>query len=493
MIKILKLLNPQPPIAGLEINDLSLRYLVIKAGQPKIYSVKLEPGVVIEAKLQNKEAFLKALLNLRTQITKKTKEKLFVVLNISASNVYSQIFDLPKVAENNLEEAVQLNLQMISPINISEAYYDCQKVGENKGENKIEIAGAFIYKNIIDDFSEMFLKANFVIVAVEFVPLAITKLVKDLALDFDKQASYILFHISSDGLNFLIIRNSNLYFNYFTSWRSLKGEKRYITLEEFRAVVIDETKKILAFYNRNWADPIRSFLIFVQGLGAEIKEIITKNLSLEVQEVAFKKFSKLAYIWLPALGSSLRGQVDRSEDNIISLTSTGTEEEFRRQLFITFVHLWQKIVFSFLAFMIVTILAADMFLFTRVNMLQQDKDLITTYNQEELNKLQTQAKEFNEKLALLKKARSEASSWSSLFLKIKTIAAQDNIEILKLVIESDQKTIGINARATDEKKAAAFKQRLVNEAQFKEVSMPLSHIQPVSENLIRFYISFKIN
>ncbi|PIU99251.1 hypothetical protein COS59_00730 [Candidatus Wolfebacteria bacterium CG03_land_8_20_14_0_80_36_15] len=493
MIKILKLLNPQPPIAGLEISDLSLRYFIVKAGQPKIYSVKLEPGVVVEGKLQNKEAFLKALLNLRAQITKKTKQKLFVILNISASNVYSQIFDLPKVAEDNLEEAVQLNLQMISPINISEAYYDCQKVGESKEKNKIEIAGAFIYRNIIDDFSEMFLKANFVIVAVEFVPLAITRLVKELALNFDKQASYILFHISSDGLNFLIIRNDNLYFNYFTSWRSLKGEKRYISPEEFRTVVIDETKKILSFYNRNWADPIRSFLIFAQGLSAEIKEITTKDLSLEVQEVAFKKFSKLEYVWFPVLGSSLRGLIDRSEDNIISLASTGTEEEFKRQLFITFVHLWQKIVFSFLAFIIATISAADIFLFARVNMLQQNKALITTYNQEELNRLQTQAKEFNKNLVLLKKARSEAPSWSSLFLKIKTIAAQDNIEILKLVIESDQKTIGINARATDEKKAAGFKQRLINEVQFKEVSMPLSNIQPVSENLINFYISFKLN
>jgi len=492
MIKILKLLNPEPPIAGLEINDLSLRYFIVKAGQPKIYSVKLEPGVVVEGKLQNKEAFLKALLNLRNQITKKSKEKLFVILNISANNVYFQIFDLPNVALNNLEEASQLNLQMISPIDISEAYYDCQKIGEIKEENKIEIAGAFIYKNIIDDFSELFLKANFVIVAVEFVPLAIARLVKELALNFDEKANYILLYLSSDGLNFLIIRNGNLYFNYFTSWRSLKGEKRYLGLEEFRAVVVDETKKILSFYNRNWTEPIKAFLIFAQGLSDEIKEIITKNFSLEVQEITLKKYSKLEYVWSPALGSYLRGLIDRSEDNIISLASTGTEEEFRRQLFITFVRLWQKIVLSFLIFIIVAVFAANMFLFARVNMLQQNKDLINIRNQEEINELQAKVKEFNDRVALLKKVRGEIFSWSDFFSKIKAIASQDDIEILKLVVDSDQKSINIFAKATDEKKAEAFRQKLANEAQFQEVVMPLSHIQPISENLINFYISFKL-
>ena len=407
MLKALKLLNPQPLIGGVEISDHFLRYLILKGGQPKFYSVKLDPGIVIEGKLQNKDAFLKALLNLRQQITKKAREKLFVILNISAANVYSQIFDLPKVAEENLEEAAQLNLQMISPISTSEAYYDCQKIGENLAEGKIEIAGAFIYKNIIDDFSEVFLKANFVVVAVEFLPLAIARVMKDLAVNFDNQAPYIVFYLSSDGLNFLIVKNSNLYFNYFTSWRSLKGEKRYLSLDEFRAVIIEETKKILSFYNRNWSEPIKSFILMAQGLNSEVKEIITKEFSLTTEEVTLKKFNQVGQNFFPALGSALRGQIDRSEDTIISLASTGTEVEFRRQMFIAFIHLWQKIAFSFLIFIIASLSVTDVFLSKRLTNLQNDKNSINFSNQEEFNNLQSQAKDFNKKVALLSAAKKE--------------------------------------------------------------------------------------
>ncbi len=134
-----------------------------------------------------------------------------------------------------------------------------------------------------------------------------------------------------------------------------------------------------------------------------------------------------------------------------------------------------------------------MFLFTRLITLQEDKDLIKIQNQQELNELQAQVKQFNQKITLLSKARNEVFPWSNFFLKIKTIAAQQNVEILRIAIESDQKSISLNARATDEKKAADFKQSLMNEPQFKDVIMPLAGIQSGIGNLIDFYITFKID
>ena len=493
MIKILKLLNPQPSIGGLEITDFALRLLIFKAGQAKTYSVKLEPGIVVEGKLQNKENFLKALSELRSQITKKAKKKIFVILNISAANIYSQVFDLPSIAEKNLEEAAKLNLQMISPIDVSEAYFDCQKVGENKPEDKIEIAGAFVYKNVIDAFSEVFLKANFVIVAIEYMPLAISRIVKDQASNFDKLASYILFQLNSDGLNFLIIKNSNLYFNYFTSWRSLKGEKRYISLEEFRSVVIDETKRILSFYNRNWTDQIKSFLVIAQGLNSEVENIIGKNFPFQAEEVILKKFNRIDPAWFGSLGSALRGLMDRSEDSIISLTSTGTEEETRRYTVITFIQLWQKIVFSFLAFILVVLGATDAFLNNRIKSLDATSKSITIVsNKNEVINLQNQAKEFNQKVNLLVSAKSDVFLWSNFFTKIKDFASKNSVDISRIAVQGDGKSVTINGRAATEKQATGFKESLNNDSQFTGVNMPLAGIKPSSANSIEFYIYLKI-
>lgn len=493
MNKILKLLNPQPSIGGLEITDFALRLLIFKAGQAKTYSVKLEPGIVVEGKLQNKENFLRALLELRSQITRKAKKKIFVILNISAANVYSQVFDLPSIAEKNLEEASKLNLQMISPIDISEAYFDCQKVGENKPEDKIEIAGAFVYKNIIDTFSEVFLKANFMIVAIEYMPLAISRTVKDLASNFDKLASYILFQISPDGLNFLIIKNSNLYFNYFTSWRSLKGEKRYISLEEFRSAVVDEIKRILSFYNRNWVDQIKSFLVIAQGLNSEVENIISKNFPFQAEEVTLKKFDRVDSVWFGSLGSALRGLMERSEDNIISLSNTGTEEEFKRHMVITFIKLWQKIVFSFLAFVLIVLGATDTFLNSRIKNLDvTNKSITIINNKDEFLSLQAQAKEFNQKVNLLANAKSDVFLWSDFLAKIKNLASQNEVDISRIAVQGDGKSVTINGRAATEKQATSFKESLNNNFQFTGVNMPLAGIKPSSANSIEFYVYLKI-
>ena len=110
-----RFLNPPPKISGLEITDSKLRYVAITDGRVKHLSYRLPAGTVEGGAIKDKNKFTSALIEFHKQIARPRK-LINVVVSISATNVYTQIFNLPYVAKSKLAEAAQLNLQMISPI-----------------------------------------------------------------------------------------------------------------------------------------------------------------------------------------------------------------------------------------------------------------------------------------------------------------------------------------------------------------------------------------
>src|SRR3990167_6970625 len=196
--KILKLFSYQPLIGGLEINDFDLRFIHIKKGNVFPASVKLEPETVKDGKIQNRQNFLKALNQLHSQITNYSRKKICVIATIPDNNVYAQIFNLPESAEAQLEEAAKLNLQMISPIDFERAYSDWQAVGKSR-ENGLEILGAFIHSELIDELDDSLREANFAPVAIEFSSLSLARLASELGEAINPQNPFILFNVGANA------------------------------------------------------------------------------------------------------------------------------------------------------------------------------------------------------------------------------------------------------------------------------------------------------
>jgi hypothetical protein len=484
--KFFNVINPQPLIGGLEVGDSDLKFLLVKGSNFVSTSVKLPVGTIIEGKIKDKESFKASLLKLHSQITPKQKKKIYAVLNISDADVYTQTFNLPAAAAGNLEEAARLNLQMISPTDFSTVYADWQKIGEiDIDGGQLEILGAFANRQIIDDYVECLKETNFVVAAVEFSSLAISRLVSKS----ENGNPFILFRLDAGGLSFSLIKNNNLYFNRFVSWPAT--EERSISLGALKDLIVRETQRVLNFAGKFFPqDQIKDILLIAPALEDKISQIIAENFSVSSRRFTLES-TKMSSDWFGVFGSASRGLTSRAKDIFISLASVGTEEEFRRHRIINFIKIWRNIILTSFSFVLMIFIAADIFLAKTVGSLNnQIANLTNQPDQNVFNKIEEDAKNFNAKIELALKAKNQVSDWAPFLEKIKNLTGGE-IEIDRIFIQSKDAPILFNGRAASEKAIIDFKTVLEKEPEFKEINLPLAGIVPTVDGKFQFSITFE--
>lgn len=501
--RLLSILNPQPIIAGLAISDTDLKFLSLEGNKMVSASVKLPAGVITEGKIKEREGFKSALLNLRSQISRRKNKKLYVIINVPDINIYAQVFNLPMAAANNLEEAVGLNLKMISPSDFSTVYADWQKVGETSIDGgQLEILAAFISRQIIDEIINCLKETNFVVVAVEFSALALSRLVQGLG---NIAESCLLIFLDSAGLSFVLIKNHNLYFNHFVAWPIEKN--RQISWDFLREIVLSETQKVLNFSEGHWPGQLKNFLLVTPALEKKISQILTENFSMPVQKISLptklavddewsitnSQLPSLSNGWFSVLGSTLRGLIPRSKDIIISLASIGTEQEFRQHQLIGFSKLWRNIILTTFSFITLCFIGLNVFLTETADSLQKRLTAFVRPPEiEEINKLQNEAKRFNSMVEVALQSEKEIIDWVSFLEKIGNLAGTE-IFVDRIFIQSLDMPVLFNGRAVSENNILNFKSSLEAEPGFQGVELPLASISAPTDGLFKFSINFKID
>lgn len=476
---LLELIAHDFSIGGLEITDLGLRFVQIKGGSTSSYYLKLEQGVVKDGKIQDKEKFLSSLISLRNQIANQISlsknKKIYAVVNIPDNNVYVQMFNLPQVASANFEEAVQLNLRMISPIDFDNAYSDWQLL--NAKGAQLELLGAFAQKAIIDEIENLLKESGFIPAAIEFPGISIARLIADLGEDIDVQKAYIIMHIGANGLSFNLVKGGNLYFNHFVSWQSVYEDKRVVPFDSFKELVVEEIKRVSSFYANHWGGQIEDFILITYGLEQDIIKIIAQNFSFKIKQFSVKKYKEIGASYYNVLGSALRGEIARSKDNFISLASIGTEKEFDEQRIFDFIKIWRNVFASALLIMAAIFGLTDAFLIKITKSLEAQISLtINRSSDDDVKKLQEEAERFNKKIDIISKAYGQQSNWSAFLEKINNFANAANVKILRIYNQSMSEPITINASAASDSAATDFERILKNDSQFSDVVLPLDKI-----------------
>ncbi len=503
--KIIKILNPIPEIGGVEISDSAVKFALAKDDKSVFTSLNLALGIVSEGKVLDKNKLKEALMGLHSRITPKLKKKIYAVVNIPDDNIYAQSFNLPTAASDNLEEAAKLNLQMISPMDFSTVYSDWQKIGEIKFDGgQLEILGAFVSGGIVDDIIECLKEANFVVVAVEYAGLALSRVA---AAALPQSPDFVLMHLGANGLNFIFVKNSNFYFSHFAPWP--KNEERQIKMSVVEEMVVSETQRTLNFVGSHWPETqIKNIFFSTPVLEEKIAEIISKNFGLTAQKVVLpanlkdlagqwsvndKQIISLGSDWFSALGSALRGLIPRSKDIIISLASAGTEEEFRQYRIVNFTKMWRNAVLTSLSLILISFISVDMFIISMVKSIDsQLSNLANLSVSQEITNLQKLAKDFNAKVDLALKAKEGIYNFSPIIEKLMGFAGEKNIIIDRIFIQSKNSDILFNGRANDFQNIIDFKTKIESDSQFKEVIMPPAGVIMDSGGKASFNITFKI-
>jgi len=493
IFSFLQRLSSQPLVGGLEISDSAIRFLQIEGEKTKTASLRLPPGIILDGKINDRQNFLAALKAVHLQLIKsKTNQKIHAVISLPAPVVYSQSFNIPIISQENIKEAAELNLQMISPISLEKAYSDWQVVNPDIGHQK-GILGAFTEKVIVDDYDSCVRESGFSPVAFEFPALSLARLIKELGPTIDQDKAYLLVNVSTDGLNFLILRKGELYFNHFLFWRTLQGEKKQIVFADFKNIISQEIQKIINFVSTDFGALLEGVIIMASAMEKEVGEIIKEEFGLKTIPLRLRRYSDFSAVWFVAFGSALRGLIPRRQDILISLSSHNVIEEFYHEQALSFIVLWRNVFFVSLAVLLIAFGGIDVF-FTRIqkNAKNQISALITYPQVQEVAKLREEAKFFNESVALVSAIKESVPKWSPFFEKLSELAG-NQIVLDRIFIQSLTTPIKIQGRADNKEAIINFKNTLSAQPNFRDIYLPLTSIQPTADRRMSFELSFVLS
>src|SRR6266404_8993185 len=167
--KVLSILRVTSVAHGLEISDTALRLVYMNKSKWQMKSVRMSPGVMEKGKIKDYSGFVTAMKELRSSVLQdfEKRKKINIIVSLSSLNIYSQVFNLPLIEGENLEKAIDLNIQMVSPVEAKEVYSGWQILAGGEAASRLDILVAFADRSTVDDVTKGLFEAGFVVMAME--------------------------------------------------------------------------------------------------------------------------------------------------------------------------------------------------------------------------------------------------------------------------------------------------------------------------------------
>ena len=492
--KIIRKISPIEISGGLSVSDSAIRYIRFNedGAVEERTSLRLPTGAVSEGKIINNEIVAGALIALRNKIKISSPNKIEVIFSLESESIYSQLFVLPPLQESLFSEAVELNAQAISPIDIKTAYYSYQVAGlqGKTTSDGCDLLGAFIKASVADDWISVCKAAGFIPVAVEFQTLSIARAVTELAQVRESGITMVI-SIASEGVNFIVIKNNNLYFDHFYPWKFIQEKDKSISIEKIKQVILDEANKVTNFATTKFGGALSSIRISAESVSEAIVAALKEQYpTIPIAEITVQG-KKAPSLWLATLGAAKRGLLLRSEDTMISLTPQQVIEEYKNNQIIEMICLWRKIATITLSFFLVIFSLGNLFLRqVSVDAGQQILRGLSPEEEQELNIFRERANEFNSSLALIKDARALENSIYPFLSKILTTG--EDIQITRLSFKDIDSPVELRGSAPSSIAATQFQRRLDAEPNITELRLPIADLVATSDGRVMFVMSFRI-
>jgi hypothetical protein len=488
---ILEKLSSRPPVGGIYVSGLGIQYISFEKEKAQTYFFRFPPGVMKGGRIQNKEEFINVLKQVReTTNVRKKSQILQVIVTLPAEVVFTQSFEVPNVGEEKLEEAANLNLQMISPISQDLAYMSWQLVKER--DDHFELFGAFAEKNIIEEFRNVFEDGLFHPIAFEFPALSLSRVIeKSLNL---KDKPVLILYVSGDGINLSILRYHTLQFDYFRSWQSIQGDGKQISREMFERVIIDEVQKVINFTLSRFKEMLDQVIVVAPGFEEDIQRILKGRFgNLGIIPFVFQS-QDVTPSWYVAYGSALRGEGDFSRDQHINLNYGMSADLFFEQYTLSFSKLWRNILVIVFFFFFILFFVSATFLNGQLKNINSEMDISKLQvDDKEFTAIRARALEFNTLVDAIRREPREGVFFSNFIDYFIKLSSENNISVDRIELSSPPSPIRVAARAPDTGSVVTFKNILLKNERFKDVDLPLFGIRELSDNTASFSLTFSVN
>jgi len=495
--KLLSFLRIRASAAGLEVSDQVLRFVYSDRGKWKTEAVRLAPDVLEKGAIKDAPAFAAALQELRSHLpsAKKKRKKMNVVVSLSSVNMYSQVFTLPLMEGEDLDKAINLNVQMVSPVDISQVYYGWQFLGRDEVSLRSEIAVAFADKKIVDAMTEALYAAGFITVCAESRALALVRNLREKGTGMDLNGSYLLLDIDNSGIDFLIVRKRLLYFEYTNQWTDLADEKGQISVAKFEEMLAASLRQVVNFYTQHWPEPLAGIILSAVAFQEEALHAVKESVPLPILFLSVLSMDEpIPPEWFVAVGCALRGSDANLKDKEINLSGEEALNTFHEEQLLNFMNLWRVLVPAILGFLIVVLFLADGFLNT-VRSGIESQAAFTQQGEEssEVAALEASSTAFNQSVALVAGAEAEISGNYLMIGDINNTAAANGVTVSHISFQAANTPILVAGIAQSTEQIVAFKNAIQSDRHFGTVTLPLLGIQQDPQGGYSFSVTFPLS
>src|SRR4030043_1338735 len=148
----------------------------------------LPEGIVKAGEVTDPEKLSQAIASLFQSVRLKDH---FVVVGIPENKSYTKVLTLPKLKEDELNEAVTWEAESYLPVAIDQVYMDWKIIGE-KDDHELRILLIAVPKEIIDGYTDALRRIQLIPIAFETTALSLVRLIENLniraiVLDVRKQ------------------------------------------------------------------------------------------------------------------------------------------------------------------------------------------------------------------------------------------------------------------------------------------------------------------
>lgn len=502
---IFKYLIVKENVAGISFSDDSLHFLLFAPdNDSKIvasYEADIPQGVIVDGEIKKPELLKPILEGLRNSDNLKKIKHLYSVVSLRSNVVYHKIFNLPQVQPKEMPNAIELNMKMLSPIKYEEAYSDWELSSEpgEVSQFQYRVMSVFGKKSLIDSYNNLLTECGFLPLAVEFQALSIWRLFKHFGMIKDDKKSYLNILLTSDGMDFAVLKDTGLQFSYFQTWQGAiqtspvlapEMSRGVMNKESFLRIFTEELRKVFNFYLNRFQEGVSEVFLFAPFFGEDLTAVIEKEFHLPIS----KDIPKFSYspAFFGTAGAAIRGLVSRADDVEVSLMSIGTEEEYRRRRILSFINLWSKVSMVTVFILIVTAIGVNLFLgMTEKSLQSTNNNLSVALNETKMTELENEARAFNSAISQAQAVLGITKEWSGFFNLWHDYGPE--IKIQKMIISKIDSPVSFSGWVNTNAKMVEFRDKLITATNyFSEVDIPLKSIIQ-DKNGVEFNLTFKIN
>lgn len=324
-----KLFFKSKPIVGLEISQTSAKVMAIRPGSHTVTgygSIDLDPS-----KMQNiNDMAIHLKAQLRELFTKNIVGRMpsnHVAISVATSKTFTRSLTLPKTAEADLIDAIRLEAEQYIPVSVDELYIDHEIIGGNNDE--IEVLLSAVPRLYIDALMEVCGEIGLLPLMVEPSIASVARLIRaaeegqlaTVILDIGAEASDIAvldksirvtggINVGGHAMTEALMEKLKVTHEAAHMLRTHNGMgvgpkqvQIKAALQPVFSKIIDETKKVMRYYNERLGQETKLEQLVIVGGGSNVPGIgdyFTENMVIPArsaspwQTVDFGKLAPLS-------------------------------------------------------------------------------------------------------------------------------------------------------------------------------------------------------